>query len=298
MIIEKEVFDLVGSKNLSFVTDSFYLTGGTTVFDHNGNCIVSHTDQGYLDYMANSITDMDDRIVYDGIGVGLEEEMRAVGEEYIFPPSFVNFPEEEADVKLKLASVFNNETSVLARNMVANTNKISCLYNEIIILQRLVNIARNGIDKHPGIEMVIESINNCKLHNKVERVFVLKEEPCIGILTKEIITTELIDGAKRIVGKMLIKLPINLFVGATPSINNIYILNTSHDIVVDETKYQAPHVNYIGCACFGTSEQIIVDAIVKYDVSAVMCAIIQFLENPNMDDIMGSIAVYLPEVKE
>jgi hypothetical protein len=333
MIINKEVFDLVPElRNLSFISDEFYMTGGKSFLNAEGDLVLEHESDDVVFGIACSVSEKRDRFDVEDERVvvmnATTDEDVVEDDEFwevetpapaptvdaaptpVLAPApttrmvastvVVPEPEDEKNVKIKIAGAFNNEVSNAARVAADTAARIGQLYSEIVRLERSLAISIGGLDGHPAILKVVESMENLRRNEKIDRVYVAKNSATICIVTKGIVTAEPINGYARSVGRMLIHLPINLFVGDSPNVGGVLIFNLTHLILGGDgvVSAQAPHVNSAGKCCFGDSKKLIIDAIASYDVSAAACALIQFLENPNIDDVMGINALQLPRVGE
>jgi hypothetical protein len=230
-----------------------------------------------------------------------EVELHDVEEnETLVPPTrvFQNTAEEEGRYPIVICGVFNNEIALKARNVDELQKKFDELMNQLLKIRRTINESMPHLN-NPDVSRLIESIHALSRHGKIETVFIKRGEPTLCVQTRSIITSSPVMGSRRLVGKMFIEIPIRSFVGDAPDVSKIRIFNMTHVIVIGGgRKFQAPHVAENGSTCYGSSMQLVFDAMVAKDACLTMDALIQFLEQPNVNDGWGQCAMHLPFVAE
>jgi len=202
--------------------------------------------------------------------------------------------EPDERYQVKIASVFNTEISAMARNVDTMQKEFDDMFSKLIKLKRKIMLALTPLNDNPIITQIIDSISAARQHAKVEQAFINISNNVI-VITKPIVTLP-VSGSPRLVGKMMITMPLQMFVGENPSVGVMKIHNLTHVISDRSRTWQAPHVVDNGGSCFGNSMQLIFDAIVAKDISLVVSAVIQFLEQPNVGDPYGRCAAFLPVV--
>lgn len=203
--------------------------------------------------------------------------------------------EPDDTYQIRIAALFNSEISALARNINGMQKEFNDLFSKLIKIKRKIEIALAPLNDNPAIAQLIESIMATRRHAKVENAFI--NDNSIIVKTKTIVTIP-VNGNRRLIGKIMIVLPMNMFVGESPVIAGVKIYNLTHVINDSGRVWQAPHVIEDGSSCFGSTMQILFDAIVAKDVSLITSAVIQFLEQPNVGDSYGRCAALLPVVME
>lgn len=227
----------------------------------------------------------------DELGDSGDNRIIEVNPDYRLPKK-----EEESNYAIKIAQCLNNSTTSEARDLTSLMNRFHALTNELIKIKRLIDSKGKVLDCDPDVKKIIESIIYLKKHPKIDDVF-LSPEFNINIVTK-VIKVE-VEHVIRILGKMLITLPLKLFVGSNPDLSGIRIINLTHTISYNSTLYQAPHVYENGRSCFGGATcDLIINAIAARDVALTFSAILQFLELPNIEDEAGECALLLPEANK
>ena len=354
-------------RNLEFIPDEFFASGGRVTYDTMQNAIISH-DNGHINALSTNpalhglsqTRGTNDSIVVYGEAqqeevITAEQEMADdfdVVQQHVVetaptgrlgevmmpgghplrdairtnittpvppPPDLVPPPapaptagilnpsynqnllaRDDDDRQLvRIAGVFNNEISTMARNVEALQKEFSELLSKAIKAKRKIEIATSPIAENPDIARLMESIAALRNHGKVEDVFIHRNDNTINVKTKTIITRDVILGGRRLVGKMLLVIPIKMFIGDTPNVDQLRIYNMTHLICTDGGgKWQAPHVLENGSSCYGDSMSLIVNAIVARDAVLVVDSIIQFLEQPNLNDMYGRCARLLPVMAE
>lgn len=292
----------------SFLPDAFFASGGRMHVDAIQNVVLTHPDENELSRLMNTsiVFEGMDRTRRDGVihlllrEAPVEEEMDVDGEAQaatgVIPSTRqCEIAEPDERYQMKIASVFNTEISALARNIQAMQKEFDELFAKLIKLKRRIELALSPLNNNPIITQLIESIVAARRHAKVENAFISGN--AIIVVTKQIISVP-VSGSRRLVGKVVITLPLQMFVGDSPVVSGVRIYNLTH-VINDSTRiWQAPHVVEDGSSCFGSTMQILFDAIVAKDVSLVASAVIQFLEQPNVADPYGRCATLLPVVME
>ena len=310
----------------AFLPDSFFASQGRMSAEVNGEIMLSHPDENELTRLLNTHTVFEgmDWTRRDGaiylLPHGVEtdilrrdagvlrpalEETREDEAETLQPPHGIvpairdytplQVAEPDERYQVKIASMFNAEITALARTICTMQKEFDGLFSNLIKLKRKIMLALTPLNDNPIISQLIESIITTRRHAKVERAFICND--LITIVTKQIISVP-VSGSRRLVGKMMIVLPIQMFVGESPVVSGVRIYNLTHVINDGGRVWQAPHVTEDGASCFGSTMQLIFDAIVAKDVSLVASSVIQFLEQPNIGDPYGRCATLLPVVME
>jgi len=244
IIIRHSVFERYPELlSYGFVPDEFFTSGGHISRLTNG-IVFQHESEEQLRRILNNDSIFNELIVTtidDGFVVNLppanlvettspvtdadivpgfdetEDELGDSGDNRIIevnPDYRLPKKEEESNYAIKIAQCLNNSTTSEARDLTSLMNRFHTLTNELIKIKRLIDSKGKVLDCDPDVKKIIESIIYLKKHPKIDDVF-LSSEFNINIVTK-VIKVE-VEHVIRILGKILITLPLKLFVGSNRS---------------------------------------------------------------------------------
>jgi len=122
-------------------------------------------------------------------------------------------------------------------------------------------------------------------------------DDCVWVETKEIVTDEAIEGHKRLIGRMAIRIDMAPIVGeATSSAHPVKITNLDRRFNTGEgSMWECGHVSSPDEICWGTGFEQLFDAFASRDLHAILDVIIRFIKNPNLADGWGSHVAQWPE---
>lgn len=211
-------------------------------------------------------------------------------------------PIEREKYEAILASKLNNDLAGRARILSDKLGLFSRKWNELCVLQGEINELRAPIAGNPVISRIlntIDSLNNND-QNLVEKIFISADGNYIIIRTKELTTTEKIEGYRRIIGHMEISVSMNnFFLKPSQNVYPIRIRNLDREYIINESDadgFQCGHVRLNGEVCMGNAAEMIFNACKSQDLETLVEILIRFIRQPDPDDCWGQHLKYWPEV--
>jgi hypothetical protein len=182
------------------------------------------------------------------------------------------------------------DRSKLLKEKVSQLDK---MMSSIIILQREIDNLRAGIYDNPAIKKIIESVDGVAVRPDIDSIFFSKDS--LVIQTKELSTNTIINGSKRLIGKMRFIIPISNLIGLeNVRGQSIIIENIDREYYDGCDRFQCGHVCNRN-ACWGTAFENLYKAFALSDVEQIVEIIIRFIKNPNVDDCWCFHLIHWPE---
>jgi len=165
-------------------------------------------------------------------------------------------------------------------------------------LQREIDNLRSDVTKHPIIEKLMTQVVEMNEHPMSYIDCVYFTENNVMIKTKELVTDIEIEGCKRIIGRMEIRISIKSLISTNSeeSIVKIFNLDRTCNNNCDDT-FQCGHVLNDGHVCWGTAFEPLFKAMCLADLSQIAEIAVRFIRNPNPDDAWAHHLVAWPKVE-
>ena len=196
-------------------------------------------------------------------------------------------PLGEGNILTMIATTLESEISNLARNLQDKQAKFARDWTKVINLKREIDEATAPVEGHPLIAGLISQVNELReADNLIEEIFFI--EGFVIVKTKELITDNEIEGHRRKIGRMMIKVDLKPIVGSSSeSVNPIEIKNLDRQYFDGSKSWECGHVPSTSGMCWGTAWEQLFNAMALRDIPSVIEVVIRFIKNPNIADSYG-----------
>jgi len=186
-----------------------------------------------------------------------------------------------------IATTLESEISNLARNLQDKQAKFARDWTKVINLKREIDEATAPVEGHPLIAGLISQVNELReADNLIDEIFFI--EGFVVVKTKELITDNEIEGHRRKIGRMMIKVDLKPIVGSSSeSVNPIEIKNLDRQYFDGSKSWECGHVPSTSGMCWGTAWEQLFNAMALRDIPSVIEVVIRFIKNPNIADSYG-----------
>ena len=176
-----------------------------------------------------------------------------------------------------------------AKILIEEVEKHNKLMSRLVESGRKIDKLRQPIIDSHEIQTIIEqSAQLIEADNKIDDI--LFTDQLMIVQTKELITSEKIDGAKRLIGKIEFRIKLASFFGETNDSMSISIRNLDREYVRGTSGraiFHCGHVSTTGSACWGTAWEPIYSSLVKTDLHLLIDTLVRFVTTPNIEDAWG-----------
>jgi hypothetical protein len=194
-------------------------------------------------------------------------------------------------ISVVIGSQMNNSTTNIARELSDAMVDYDNAENRLIEIRRRVDSLTANLDSDNTVQSLLDKMTRLRDHPKVADVSVTTEN-CIAIRTRDLITENEFDGAKRRIGVLSIHIPINILARTSNLEGRIKVRNHTHTF----DNFQAPHISNNG-VCVGNAREAIRDAVVNLEIGTVVDAIIALVTRPDAADAWGRRVLRFPRVQ-
>ncbi len=221
------------------------------------------------------------------------------------PAGIVEIPEGEVEQHLPLnpeaamlmvAATLENEVSSLARNLRDKQRRFEREWTKVINLKRAIDDATAPIESHPIISSMISQVSELSRNeNLIEQIYFI--DGFVIVKTKELITENAIEGHRRVIGKMQIKINLKPVIGnSSECADPVIIKNLDRKYYDGNTHWECGHTPSGGRGmCWGTAWEMLFHSMADRDLGAIIETIIRFIKNPNPADAWGRHIKHWPE---
>ena len=248
---------------------------------------LANEDNDDQDYDQDDDQDMDDEEVTEEVTEGVNAG--------VVLPSLTqdqNILNDDQALAM-IAGTLENELSNLGRNLHDKVNEYSILWSRAIKLKREIDEIRSPIQDNPIISNLISQVNDLRsADNMIDEIFFV--DGFIIARTKQIVTDNQIEGSKRLIGRMEIKLNLKQISGNAQVRNVITLRNMDRRYYDGHRFWECAHAPSDNSVCWGSGWEQLFNAILSRELPAIIEVIIKFIKNPNPTDIWGSHIKYWP----
>jgi len=295
----REVFELIKNIDQNSILD----------FDqHNNICIIKKIDQEDVDRIETLLTTSPTE------STTCSSNSEEANNRHMHPPPILRTSSnsEEACVQAPpiprilridgnerqmIAIAMENETTIEARHLSEKINELNKLWTKVIGLRREISILTGGIDNNPIINSLISDVQSLKndVENLIDDAFFT--DGFIILITKELNTDIEIEGNRRKIGRMQIKINLKPLISNSTSVSDPITINNIDRVYKrdDSSIFQCGHV-FNNEICWGNMEDQLINAFESMDVLALSEVIIRFIKNPNPTDSWGKHLKFWPTI--
>lgn len=219
----------------------------------------------------------------------------------IMPVIEVSIPErvEGNQALIMIGSILENEISNLAKNLYDKQKQFNLLWTKVISLKREIDEIVAPIENNELISNLMGQVSRIKDNdqNAIRDIFFAQDH--IVAITEELSTDVEIDGTRRMVGSMMIKIMLKPIIGETSEcLNPIIINNMTRNYFDGSNTWECGHVKRGGMdMCWGNAWEMLFRAMSDRDVDSILEVVIRFIKNPNVADVYGRHMKNWPQVQ-
>ena len=197
-----------------------------------------------------------------------------------------------------IASGMSSDLSSKAKLLLEEVEIHNKIMTQLIESAKKIDKLRAPIEDHPDIKSIVkQSIELITGDNKIDNI--LFTPKLIIVKTKELVTSDKIDGTKRIIGKMEFRISLAAFIGEQHNDSSVLIRNCDRELVYRSgAGYHCGHAPINGKICWGNAWEPVYDSFVNVDLHLLVDILVRFVTNPNIDDIWGSHMCHWPSAEE
>lgn len=194
-----------------------------------------------------------------------------------------------------LAIAMENQTTIDAKHLSEKIKELDKLWTKVIGMRREITAMTTSIENNPLITEIINAVEELRASdNLIDDIF--WADGFVVMKTKELITDNLIEGKRRIIGKMHIKINLKPLLADSTSVSSpVEIKNMDRIYKCGDEIWHCGHVFHRE-VCWGNMQDQLVKAFEERDLLALSEVIIRFIKNPNPADEWGEHLKYWPEV--
>lgn len=205
-------------------------------------------------------------------------------------------PIETANVTQMLAAAMENVVSNNARGLADRVSAFQKMWTALLAESRLIQEATTAIESDPLIENIIGQVADIQnADNLIENSFFI--EGFVVFITKELTTDNVINGHRRKVGRMEIRVNLKPLISSNNSRvgNPVIIRNLDRRFEDDEGSFfECGHVHPNGSICWGNAIGTLYQGFEQRDLHTVIDIIIRFIKQPNVADAYGKHMKHWP----
>jgi hypothetical protein len=197
-------------------------------------------------------------------------------------------PIEDDDViSNMIAKEMENELSSSVKNVEGKIAELEKVMFKALDLKRQIAEATMPVRDNPiigDLKRQVTEIRNAD--NMVDEICFV--DGAIFVKTKEIVTDEAIEGHRRIIGRMSIKISLKPMVGSATQTNKpVEVHNLDRMYRSGGTLWECGHIKNGGGLCWGNAIESVFNAFEQRSIEAVVDILLRFIRNPNTADGWG-----------